>query len=300
MSSLTPLSSIAARSDSLGCPARSLGQSQELQGSEFSFYRKRVDGRELSQVHTPPSGRGFLVGISMAPQHRRSIFRGRLAAQFDFGAGAVYTRDFSEEYRADLQGPFDFLLMELPLSWFHAAGDDLRAGQRRVTGLATVTGQSDPILAHLACALAPALAQPDSLLFVDQLGVAIGTHLLRRYGGASGPSAQAVRLSRLHEERAKQMLLQKARGNVSIPEIARECNMSASYFLRAFKASTGHTPHQWLLVQRVESARHYLRHTELSLAEIALACDFCDQSHFSRVFTQVAGTTPGAWRRSQR
>lgn len=304
MSSPTPLSPHAARIDSLGCSARSLGQSQELQGSEFSFYRKRVDGRELSQVHTPPSDRGFLVGISMAPQHRRSIFRGSQAARFDFGAGAVYTRDFSEEYRADLQGPFDFLLMELPLSWFHTASDELRAGQRRVTGLATVTGQSDLILAHLACALAPALAQPrpqpDSLLFVDQLGVAIGTHLLRRYGGASAPSSQTVRLSRLHEERAKQMLLQKGRGNVSIPEIARECNMSASYFLRAFKASTGYTPHQWLLVQRVEAARHYLRQTELSLAEIALACDFCDQSHFSRVFTQVAGTTPGAWRRSQR
>jgi len=300
MTSVSAMTSIAVRSDSLGCSAGSLRHSQELQGSDFSFYRKRVEGREWSQVHTPPSDRGFLVGISMASQHRRSIFRGRQAAQFDFGAGAVYTRDFSEDYRADLQGPFDFLLVELPLSWFHAASDDLRGG--RVNGLCTVTGRSDPVLAHLACALAPALAHPgpDSLLFIDQLGVAMGTHLLHHYGGGCAPCTRTVRLSRVHEERAKQMLLQKDKDKVSIPEIARECNMSASYFLRAFRASTGHTPHQWLLVQRVEMARQYLRHTELSLAEIALACDFCDQSHFSRVFTQVAGTTPGAWRRSQR
>ena len=96
------------------------------------------------------------------------------------------------------------------------------------------------------------------------------------------------------------LLLEKVKGNVSIPEIARECNMSASYFLRAFKASTGHTPHQWLMVQRVEMAQQYLRSTQLTLAEIALACDFYDQSHFSRVFSQVVGSTPGAWRRRLR
>ncbi|BEV17880.1 AraC family transcriptional regulator [Herbaspirillum sp. DW155] len=287
----------AARSDSLGCSATHLKQSCELQGSQFSFYRKRVESREVSQVYTPASDRGFLVGISMAQQHRRHIFRGSQRAQFEFERGAVYTRDFSEDYRAELQGPFDFLLVELPPSWFATVNDDLRG--RKVTGLSTVTGQGDPVLAHLAAALAPALADPDpdKQLFVDQLGLAMGTHLLQRYGGARLPLPGNARLSRVHEERAKQMLLQKADGNVSIPEIARECNMSASYFLRAFKASTGHTPHQWLMIQRVERAREYLRHTRLSLAEIAVACDFYDQSHFSRVFSQVVGSTPGAWRR---
>ncbi|NQE49716.1 helix-turn-helix transcriptional regulator [Herbaspirillum rubrisubalbicans] len=300
MSALATVSPHAVRSDSLGCSATHLKQSQELQGSEFSFYRKRVEGQEVSQVYTPASDRGFLVGISLAPRHQRSIFRGRQRTQFDFAPGAVYTRDFSEDYRADLQTPFDFLLVELPLSWFAAASDELRG--RRVSGLSTVTGQADPVLAHLAWALAPALAwpDPDNQLFIDQLGLAMGTHLLQRYGGVTLPTTRAVRLSRLHEERAKEMLLQKVKGNLCIPDIARECNMSASYFLRAFKASTGYTPHQWLLVQRVEMAREYLRHTQLSLAEIAVACDFYDQSHFSRVFSQVVGSTPGAWRRKLR
>ncbi|ADJ65991.1 helix-turn-helix transcriptional regulator [Herbaspirillum seropedicae] len=299
MAALAPLSTIAERSDSLGCSARSLKHSQELQGSDFSFYRKRVEGEEIAQVVTPASDRGFLLGISLAP-HRRSIFRGRQGAKFEFAPGAIYTRDFSEDYRADLQAPFDFLLVEMPLSWFAAASDELR--RRRVAGLATVTGQHDPVLQHLAYALTPALANPDpdSRLFIDQLGVALGTHLLQRYGGAPAPTLRTAPLSRLHEERAKMMLLEKVKGNVSIPEIARECNMSASYFLRAFKASTGHTPHQWLMVQRVEMAQQYLRSTQLTLAEIALACDFYDQSHFSRVFSQVVGSTPGAWRRRLR
>ncbi|MFJ3055276.1 helix-turn-helix domain-containing protein [Herbaspirillum sp. NPDC087042] len=296
---VTPATPSAPRSDSLGCMASRLQQSEELQGSDFSFYRKRVAGDEISQVRTPASERGFLLGISMSSRHRRSIFRGRHGAQHDFERGGIYLRDFSEDYRADIHGAFDFLLVELPPAWFEQAGSE---SGRRINGLRSVTGQHDPVLQHLAQALAPALARPDSdsILFADQLGVALGTHLLQRYGGAPETAARSVRLSRLHEERAKMMLLEKVKGDVSIPAIARECNMSASHFLRAFKASTGYTPHQWLLLQRVEMARQYLRNTDLPLAEIAVACDFYDQSHFSRVFSQVVGSAPGAWRRGLR
>ncbi|WDZ95888.1 AraC family transcriptional regulator [Herbaspirillum sp. WKF16] len=286
--------------DSLGCASRHLHQSQELCRPELSFYRKRVDADEVSQVRTDASDRGFLVGISMLPQHRRSIFRGRHGAHHDFARGGIYIRDFADDYRADIHGAFDFLLVELPPSFFGQAAD--YCGVRSVGGLATVTGQHDPVLEHLAHALAPALARPDeaSMLFVDQVGMALGTYMLRRYGGAAAPAMRNAGLSRLHEQRAKQMLLEKVKGAVSIPEIARECNMSASYFLRAFKESTGQTPHQWLMAQRVQRAREYLRDTELPLAEVAVACNFYDQSHFSRVFSQAVGTSPGNWRRNSR
>jgi AraC-like DNA-binding protein len=39
-----------------------------------------------------------------------------------------------------------------------------------------------------------------------------------------------------------------------------------------------------------------LRHRRASLSEIALACGFVDQSHFTRVFVARIGVTPGAWR----
>lgn len=287
------------RRDSLGCSALHLQLSQELQGSDFSFYRKRVAGDEISQVRTSACGRGFLLGISMSLQHRRSIFRGRQGAQHDFERGSIYLRDFSEDYRADIHGAFDFLLVELPSAWIDQASSE---SGRRLHGLRSVTGQHDPVLQHLAQALAPALARPhpESQLFADQLGAALGTHVLQRYGGAADAPARSGRLSRQHEERAKMMLLEKAEDNLSITAIASACNMSASHFLRAFKASTGRTPHQWLLMQRVEMARYYLRCTDLPLAEVAVACDFYDQSHFSRVFSQVVGSPPGAWRRGQR
>jgi AraC family transcriptional regulator len=40
-----------------------------------------------------------------------------------------------------------------------------------------------------------------------------------------------------------------------------------------------------------------LRDGRSSLADVALACGFGDQSHLTRVFTRLVGTSPGAWRR---
>lgn len=297
--SLAGSAALPASADSLGCMSNHLHESYELQRPDAAFYRKRVNGADVSQVRTDASDRGFLLGISMSQRHRRSIFHGRQGSHYDFAHGGIYVRDFSEDYRADIHGAFDFLLIELPPVFFEQAGQDQR---RRVSSLKPVTGVHDPVLEHLAHALAPALERPEeaSMLFVDQLGIAIGTHVLQCYGKAAAPQMLRSGLSRVHEERAKQMLLEKVNGNVSIAEIARDCNMSASYFLRAFKKTTGQTPHQWLMAQRVQRAREFLRDTELPLAEVAVACDFYDQSHFNRVFSQAVGVSPGNWRRTSR
>lgn len=93
------------------------------------------------------------------------------------------------------------------------------------------------------------------------------------------------------------MLLAKTDDNVSLEAIASACNLSRSYFIRAFRETTQHTPHQWVLEQRIEHARMLLRKSTWSLAEIAIACGFSDQSHFSRTFSQLVGTPPGNWRR---
>jgi AraC-like DNA-binding protein len=86
-------------------------------------------------------------------------------------------------------------------------------------------------------------------------------------------------------------------GNISIAEIAGACNLSRSYFIRAFRETTGQTPHQWLTAQRLERARALLKDVERPLADVAAACGFADQSHFTRVFSQHTGMPPGGWRK---
>ncbi len=294
--SVSPLHSLPK--DSLGCQASQLLQDQELAGAGARFYRKCSENAGLSPVFTPASERGYLVGISLSVGHRRRIFHEHHASTHEFETGSVYVRNFADDYRADLQGPFDFLLVEIAPSFFDNASDE-RVG-RRVTGLECVTGMHDPVLANLARAVAPTLAHPHeaSTLFIDQIGAAIGTYLAEQYGGATLPSRRRNRrLSRQHEARAKEMLLSSLDGKLSIGDIAQACSLSRSYFSRSFQESTGQTPHQWLMKQRVEMACGLLAQGALPLADIAVDCGFADQSHFSRVFTQHLGAPPGTWRR---
>ncbi|CAN7799231.1 AraC family transcriptional regulator [Paraburkholderia hospita] len=292
-------SAIAVRpKDSLGCLSSQLYKDLELDTGEFKFYRKCTRDGMTSAVNMPASDRGLLVGVSLRSGHSRRILSGHRWTSHDFEKDSIYIRDFADDYRAELRSGFDFVLMELPQAFMTTACYE-RSGSStpRVSSLA---GRKDPILGHLAQILSLTLERQSeaSPLFVEQLGVMIGTHLIDRYGNAPSESkSKSRRLSSLQETRAKDMLLAKARGNVSIEEIANACNLSRSYFIRAFSETTHRTPHQWLLEQRIDRARDLLKHSDSSLTEIAMTCGFSDQSHFTRTFSQLVGMPPGMWRR---
>jgi len=99
------------------------------------------------------------------------------------------------------------------------------------------------------------------------------------------------------ERRAKEVIEANLDGEAPLAELARECGLSASHFSRAFRQTTGTSPHRWLLHRRVENAKRLLLERQSSLSEVALTCGFVDQSHFTRVFTKFSGAGPGAWRR---
>jgi AraC family transcriptional regulator len=84
---------------------------------------------------------------------------------------------------------------------------------------------------------------------------------------------------------------------IRLSELASLADLSPSQFGRAFKTSTGTTPHLWHLDARIESAKRLLAERRYSLAEVALDTGFSEQSHFSRAFRAATGFSPGAWRR---
>jgi len=97
--------------------------------------------------------------------------------------------------------------------------------------------------------------------------------------------------------RAKELLNANLDGKLPLSQLAEKCGLSTRHFARAFRQSTGVPPHRWLLSRRVDRAKDLLRDPALSLAEVALACGFADQSHFTRMFTTLVGLSPGLWRR---
>ena len=83
---------------------------------------------------------------------------------------------------------------------------------------------------------------------------------------------------------------------ISVELLAGLANLSVCYFVRAFKQSTGITPHDYLIRQRVERTKQLLSDSGMPLSEIALAAGFADQSHFSRRFRQHVGMSPRDYR----
>ena len=84
---------------------------------------------------------------------------------------------------------------------------------------------------------------------------------------------------------------------IRLSELASLADLSPSQFGRAFKTSTGTTPHLWHLDVRIETAKRLLVNPGNRLAEVALETGFSEQSHFTRAFRAATGVSPGAWRR---
>ncbi len=86
----------------------------------------------------------------------------------------------------------------------------------------------------------------------------------------------------------------------SVVDLAPMARLGPHYFSRAFKRTLGETPHAYVSRRRIEQALHLMLSTDSPLAQIALACGFADQSHFTNRFRRLMGVTPTVWRRGNR
>lgn len=118
--------------------------------------------------------------------------------------------------------------------------------------------------------------------------------------GQKGPRTTRGGLAPWQADFALRLLLKDLCSDVRVGELAGLCGLSRSYFTRAFKVSMGTPPHRWLLRQRVRRAGEMLERTDESISLIALSCGFADQSHLTRVFRAITGTSPAAWRRQRK
>jgi AraC family transcriptional regulator len=87
-------------------------------------------------------------------------------------------------------------------------------------------------------------------------------------------------------------------GRAWITDLAANVKLSQSHFSRSFKLFFGRPPKQFILERRIERALNLMLSSDSRLCDIALACGFSDQAHFSRSFHKIMGLTPNAWRRA--
>ena len=166
-----------------------------------------------------------------------------------------------------------------------------------------IAGFSHDALGRAFDALAGELAEPDGVLPLFTEGWAMqALAYVARASKTAQPSSTLTSsgLAPWQLRRAQEMFRSDLSANLSLNNVAQACKLSVSHFARAFKASTSIPPHQWVMAARIEMARGLLTSSATPLVEVAGMCGFADQSHFSRVFARMMGTSPGAWRREYR
>lgn len=86
---------------------------------------------------------------------------------------------------------------------------------------------------------------------------------------------------------------------IKLEELASYIGLSKDYMGKVFKAQTGSTIISYLNAYRIQKAKQLLRHTELSIQEIALIIGFNDQYYFSKQMKKSTGYSPLRWRKQQ-
>ena len=135
--------------------------------------------------------------------------------------------------------------------------DDAEASRIPELKFTPGVGVMDQVVQQLTRLILPAFDHPDhvSELFADHISLALGSHIARTYGGMRSVVApRQGGLAAWQERRAKELMSANLRGNFSSADLATECLLSAGHFARAFRHSTGLSPHQWLIQCRIEKA----------------------------------------------
>jgi AraC family transcriptional regulator len=212
--------------------------------------------------------------------------------------GALHVLDLNTPFSAEHDMDIDSLHVHLP----RAALDDLAAdiGAAPIIDIKTSMQWTTPdiVIPQFQGSIIEALAgaEAPSLLYSDHLIQIVARHIAYTYGGMRADVLVKGGLAPWQLRRAKELIAGNLARDLSMDDVASACGLSSSHFARAFKASTGTTPHEWLQICRVDRARELLRHPLQTLVDIAADCGFSDQSHFTRIFKRATGQTPGAWR----
>ncbi len=86
---------------------------------------------------------------------------------------------------------------------------------------------------------------------------------------------------------------------ISLEDVAKQANMSATYFSRKFKKMTGFGFKEYLSSVRLRSAETLLLESKLSITEIALRCGFNDSNYFGDAFKKSRGMSPHQYRKNK-
>lgn len=121
------------------------------------------------------------------------------------------------------------------------------------------------------------------ILMLDQAGK---TDAALSDRSVSAATRQAMEYIRIHYDQ-----------QLSLEQIANEVSMSQFHFSRVFKRECGYSPHEFLIITRMDRAMYLLKTTDLPVKAISAQVGYQNETTFTNAFTGRIGLSPGKFRK---
>jgi AraC family transcriptional regulator len=255
-----------------------------------------------SDVEVPPMRDYMIVAYRRGlTSMRRRIDSGWIQERLGPGDVSLLTRAAESHW----VWPEDIEVVHVYLTHDELANTCRQMYERDVTDveLHDVVKADDPAIHRTAMQIANEAAQggAGSRLTVDALSCPLSVHILRRHAHVLFRDSGGVDGLSFGQERAiREYVHEHLQENISLDDLAGSVGLSRYHFARRFRQSTGTTPHEFVLQQRIERAKTLLHRTNTALLDIASVCGFADQSHMTREFRKRINVTPGRYRAQSR
>ncbi|MBP0593008.1 helix-turn-helix transcriptional regulator [Paraburkholderia sp. LEh10] len=156
----------------------------------------------------------------------------------------------------------------------------------------------DPVIERLALALVAAQAGDIACgaMFVDAVGLAIVSRLVAHRFEGMARRAHDAALPGWRMRRVAEYVEAHLSEPIELVDMAGSAGLTRMQFAAQFRRATGLRPHEYLLKRRIERAQTLLVTSKLNVLDVALACGFRSQAHFTMVFRRFVGDTPHRWR----
>lgn len=219
------------------------------------------------------------------------------SAQFSAGDIIIVPAGISYRARWDTEHSFIILGLEPTLLAHHA----LETIEQDDVELVPYFLKHDPFIHGVGLAFKTELESNGlgGRFYTDSLITALLAYLLRNYS-THKPNLRELKggFSKYKLKQVMDYINDHLAEDVSLEAIATQVGMSQSHFFSLFRQSTGLSPHQYRLKQRIERAKELLLRSELSIANIAISVGFYDQSHLARHMRRLLGVSPKQLRAS--
>ena len=215
-------------------------------------------------------------------------------------SGSITVIPEGHDGRWDMDGPVETSHVAIPDRRLQAAAAQITGGGR--VELVGRVGFEDPSAARILELLSREVPnqEPSARLFVDQAIDLLCIHLVRAHSSFAALALEARRggLADWQLRRVTQYMREHLAEEIGLDELAALVNLSRFHFCTAFRKATGQTPHNWLMILRIEEARRLLETPALAVTDVALAVGYQTPSSFAAAFRKLVGTTPSAYRRA--